>query len=86
LKTLFANGESCGIADNGIKNLVNLERLSTSYNKKITNINHMTNLKILWAHDNNFVVNDESIKHLTNLKKYICLIIQNLKTIQMKLA
>ncbi len=35
--------------DQGIKNLLNLEELNISYNKKITNINHMKKLKILYA-------------------------------------
>jgi len=37
-----------GIDDNGIKN-INLEKLYVSYNHKITNVNHMTKLKILDA-------------------------------------
>jgi hypothetical protein len=44
LTTLNAEG-NCGIDDNGIKNL-NLIKLFASANRKITDVTHMTNLKI----------------------------------------
>ena len=41
----------CGINDKGISKL-NLTELNASDNNKITNVNHMTNLKILYARRN----------------------------------
>ena len=45
-----------------IKNL-NLIELDASYNKKITNVNHMTKLQKLYA-NSNCGLNDEGIKDL----------------------
>jgi len=36
LKTLYACRNDCGINDNGIKKLINLEFLDTSYNSNMT--------------------------------------------------
>jgi len=51
LKTLKLAGST--INDDGIRNLTQLEELHISYNKMITDINHMTKLKILNLFDCN---------------------------------
>jgi hypothetical protein len=51
----------CGITDQYIKNL-NLIELNVEANKNITNINHMSNLKILFAQ--NSKISDLSIQNL----------------------
>ena len=48
LKILYASGSYCGINDKGISKL-NLIELNASRNNKITNVNHMSNLKKLNA-------------------------------------
>ena len=49
LKILCAR-QNCGIDNNGIKNIINLEELNVNRNPKITNINHMINLKKSYMH------------------------------------
>ena len=46
LKVLHAS-DSCGIDQNGIKNL-DLVKLDASYNHKITNVSFMKSLKVLY--------------------------------------
>jgi len=67
LKHLRAVGE-CGIIDNSIKKLSNLETLNMSENENILNIDHMTKLKELDA-DGLYELNNEFIKKLTNLER-----------------
>jgi hypothetical protein len=66
LSELYASGNSCGVNDDGIKNL-NLEILEADSNPKITNVNHMRNLSELDA-SNNSGIDDFGIKKI-NLKK-----------------
>ena len=67
LKELVAQG-SCGINDEGINNLNNIEILYVGDNSKITNINHMTKLKELDA-QGTCGISDEGIISLNNLEK-----------------
>ena len=59
LKELSAYGV-CEINDNSIKNL-NLELLDVDDNNKISDVNHMTNLRVLLARFN-CGIDDEGIK------------------------
>ena len=65
MEELLASGD-CGIDDEGIKN-INLAELSANNNPKITNVNHMTKLKILYA-SRNCGIGDYGIKDV-NLEK-----------------
>jgi len=68
LKVLIAGGFNgdCGIGDDGIKD-INLEKLEASCNQKISNVNHMTNLKELLAR-NDCGIDDRGIINI-NLEK-----------------
>jgi hypothetical protein len=56
-----------GISDEGINKLNEIKILNTSYNSKITNINHMKKLIKLYASGENCGISDKAIK---NLKKF----------------
>ena len=63
LQILRAWGTSCGISDNGIKN-IDLIFLDVDDNPKITNVNHLTNLQKLWAGGTDCGIDDNGIKNL----------------------
>lgn len=68
LKSLICMG-ICGIADNNIKNLVNLTYLDCRYNYKITNIDGLNNLEFVRFTRNNFT--DEYLENLNfSVHKY----------------
>jgi hypothetical protein len=60
---LHANGEFCGIGNEGITKL-NLVKLYIWNNPKITNVNHMYNLKILYAAGSKCGISNEGIKNI----------------------
>ena len=70
LKTLHAR-KNCGIADDSIKDLKNIIKLGISFNKKITDVNHLTKLYDLDASDN-CGLDDEGIKDLKNITRLRC--------------
>jgi hypothetical protein len=57
----------CGIDTMGLIKLTNLIELDISNNDKITNINHMTNLRILRARGNCGIINIDKLVNLTEL-------------------
>ena len=59
--------DDCGIDNIGLKCLFNLTSLDASRNEKITDINHLTNLKILFSLDD-CGIGDDGIKLLKNLQ------------------
>ncbi len=67
LKELYIKNTS--ITNDNVKKL-NLEKLNITFCEKITNINHMSNLKILYA-GYDFSINDDSIKNLNIEELYV---------------
>ena len=57
----------CKINDVGIVQCINLKSLNAAKNQKITNVNHLAKLEILYAYDD-CGINDAGISQCINLE------------------